>query len=125
MGKWRTRVDRWMAVINKRGPFDISEYKQKIAEKFLSLDQSSYSEKNQKGVSFTNLMKGEKRAEVCRYFLTALLMSNEQAIELGYETLEENEIDVDDARLIDQQLMLPNGIGKWNMCYIGDVLILS
>lgn len=117
MSKWRARVDRWMVTINKRGAFDVAEYKLQIARKLLSSPTPASSpDVPSINVPFSDLMKGESRAEVCRYFLTALLMSNEHAVQLGTD----DEVGTDDGVGTDddfvqrrrQQVVLADGIGK-------------
>lgn len=73
-----------MEIIDKRGPFDITEYKKKISDKFqlVSSTEEDISPSKREAFRFGDLMKGENRVEVCRYFLTALLLSNERKISL-------------------------------------------
>lgn len=63
------------------------EYKQRIAKKIISsssdITHSETALAVKEDVPFQDLVRGESRAEVCRFFLTALLMSNEQTVVLN------------------------------------------
>jgi hypothetical protein len=72
---WRTNVDCWLQKVNALPSFDVGVYKINLSNSIHETHQST-AEK----VSFRDVVSGHSRSEVCRYFLTALLLCNEKKI---------------------------------------------
>lgn len=80
VAKWRVNVDRWLGVIRERPPFDVLEYKLTFARKLLDTESEELSSGNR--IRFRDAVSGTSRSDVCRYFLTTLLLCNEEVLEI-------------------------------------------
>lgn len=74
MAKWRSQVEGWLASLEKRGTFDVAEYKQTVAKHVVSKSMD-----DQPRASFASVVDVNDRASVCRTFLTVLMMCYEKS----------------------------------------------
>ncbi|XP_053993286.1 uncharacterized protein LOC128884173 isoform X2 [Hylaeus volcanicus] len=86
---WRTNVDRWLQKVNTFPSFDVGVYKINLANSIHDTQQSST-----ETVSFQEVVSGRTRSEVCRYFLTALLLCDEKKIVISPKSGQESNFDI-------------------------------
>lgn len=80
VAKWRLNVDRWLGVIRERPSFDVVDYKTRFARKLIDADPHHVG-----SVSFDKAVSGSSRSDICRYFLTTLLLCNDQLVAIDHD----------------------------------------
>lgn len=92
--RWRNRVEKWIAFTTNLGPFLVPAYVEKIADHLASKkenrEQSGQevalpTEKETK-INFREMVKDRRKHEVCRLFLTTLILANHHSFTISNTT---------------------------------------
>ncbi len=88
VSKWHERIRPRLDAVERRGNFDIHRYGSDIISAFLpesskSPSKETPSRRRKTTVGFDRCVEGKDKEEVCRYFLSALMLANTYNIELG------------------------------------------
>lgn len=78
MSKWHEEIRPRLDRVEKRGNFDIHRYGSTVLGHFPDDNRKTT-------VSFGAVVKNMEREEVCRYFLSTLMLANTYNVELGHD----------------------------------------
>eukprot|EP00914_Ancora_sagittata_P027482 GHVO01053680.1.p1 GENE.GHVO01053680.1~~GHVO01053680.1.p1 ORF type:complete len:588 (+),score=111.95 GHVO01053680.1:37-1800(+) len=87
VAEWRTRVESWMKELQDQPPFNVSAYKNMVASRFENRHVLMLPDKAQHGIvdgcmDFSDIAKGMTRHDICRTFLTTLMLVNQKRLEI-------------------------------------------
>merc|ERR1712190_10913 len=85
--KWQEQLEPVLKEFESRPEFDIDIYGTKLLAKLSSMDKTE--EMDGLIVPFAHLVNGHKRWEICRRFLTTLMLTNQGNTDILYQTEEE------------------------------------
>eukprot|EP00917_Polyrhabdina_sp_WS-2016_P024426 GHVP01052880.1.p1 GENE.GHVP01052880.1~~GHVP01052880.1.p1 ORF type:complete len:658 (+),score=132.46 GHVP01052880.1:1400-3373(+) len=102
VGEWRSHVEKWMQKLNTTGTYNVSSYKEKIISRFCKRE-GPVKNKNEKieedqaigtEMKFEELVKDMPRHDICRVFLTTLMMTNRRKVGIFPDDKNENSFSV-------------------------------
>lgn len=103
--KWQDQLEPVLKEFESRPEFDIHTYSTKFLAKMTDLNKAAQAGEDGKLIPFARLVHGQPRWEVCRRFLTCLILTNHGNTDIVYNSEEE--------RLNKFSVKLLNGEKKW------------
>jgi len=104
--KWQDQLEPVLKEFESRPEFDIHEYSNKFLDKIKNIPKSAGDpEGEHRTIKFSRLVHGQPRWEVCRRFLTCLILTNTGNTDIVYDSEEQ--------RLNDFSMKLIKGEKKW------------
>jgi len=106
--RWQDQLEPVLKEFESRPEFDIHEYSTKFLDKMSNIHQSAGKDGNEGGertIKFGRLVHGQPRWEVCRRFLTCLILTNHGNTDIVFNSEEE--------RLNDFSIKLIKAEKKW------------
>lgn len=85
VNEWQSKIEPLLENENNHPEFNIQNYGELICEKLKNIN------KKEKEIEFNKLITNEETYEICRKFLSVLMMANENKIEI--ETDNEGNVD--------------------------------
>ncbi len=82
VGRWHSSIRPRLEAVEKRERFDIHRYGSDILEKFPRSERGDAAQRKTT-VTFKDCVAGKDKEEVCRYFLSALMLANTYNIDLS------------------------------------------
>eukprot|EP00931_Biecheleriopsis_adriatica_P103422 TRINITY_DN78262_c0_g1_i1.p1 TRINITY_DN78262_c0_g1~~TRINITY_DN78262_c0_g1_i1.p1 ORF type:complete len:730 (+),score=166.10 TRINITY_DN78262_c0_g1_i1:8-2197(+) len=82
--RWQDEIEPVLKDFESRPAFDIHTYSSKFLKKMTAMDKSREEESAQ-AIPFSRLVYGQPRWEVCRRFLTCLLLTNQGNTDIEFE----------------------------------------
>merc|ERR1719150_1836708 len=84
--RWQDQLEPVLKEFESRPEFNIHEYSQKFLTKMTNIQKDADEDKE---IQFARLVYGQPRWEVCRRFLTCLILTNQGNTDIVYETEDE------------------------------------
>merc|ERR1712203_1186223 len=100
--KWQDQLEPVLKEFASRPVFDIHTYSEKFLAKLTSLHKDEGEEQEERIIPFANLVTGQPRWEVCRRFLTCLILTNQGNTDILFEN-EEERLNKFSVKLIDAE----------------------
>jgi len=87
--RWQDQVEPVLKELEGRAEFDIHSYGTKFLEKMTEVQSTMEEDKKQEAIPFAQLVEDQPRWEVCRRFLTCLILTNHGNTDIEYSNEDE------------------------------------